>query len=84
MNKVVPARHGERTWNKETLFTGGSAVDLSEKGDRDLVVHHGPFAVIPAQTGIQKLKKLRTPASNDLILSDSRRWPAFIGLRSHR
>jgi 2,3-bisphosphoglycerate-dependent phosphoglycerate mutase len=32
MRKLVLLRHGESTWNKETLFTGGTDVDLSKKG----------------------------------------------------
>jgi 2,3-bisphosphoglycerate-dependent phosphoglycerate mutase len=32
MHKVVLLRHGESVWNKESLFTGWTDVDLSEKG----------------------------------------------------
>ena len=32
MKRIVLVRHGESVWNKENLFTGWTAVDLSEKG----------------------------------------------------
>jgi len=34
MYKVVSARHGESTWNKENLFTGWTDVDLSDKAEK--------------------------------------------------
>src|SRR6266705_3506220 len=35
MIKLVVARHGESTWNKENRFTGWTDVDLSEKGRQE-------------------------------------------------
>jgi 2,3-bisphosphoglycerate-dependent phosphoglycerate mutase len=35
MIKLVLARHGESTWNKENRFTGWTDVDLSEKGRQE-------------------------------------------------
>jgi 2,3-bisphosphoglycerate-dependent phosphoglycerate mutase len=32
MYRVVLLRHGESTWNMENCFTGGTDVDLSERG----------------------------------------------------
>jgi len=32
MFKLALVRHGESEWNKENRFTGGTDVDLSDKG----------------------------------------------------
>ena len=42
MYKLVLVRHGESVWNKENKFTGWTDVDLSEKGEGQLLVPSSP------------------------------------------
>jgi len=64
MMKLVLARHGESTWNKENRFTGWTDVDLSEKGIEEAkragrLLKEGGFVFDVAFTSVLK-RAIRT------------------------
>jgi hypothetical protein len=51
-HKLTLIRHGESVWNKENLFTGRTAIDLSEKRGKEA---NGGSTTQPQETDLGKL-----------------------------